>query len=178
MHSPRVEIRRIEMPFFGRRKRGTPPLSRGVFTIRKGIGFLQAGDFDAALREFRKVAASRNPETTRLVKGVANFYAYNTERFRKEAKKARIGNAHLIDFEAVNSGEAWSDVDIAAILVAPRNRFTTRFLSNFLGRTEEAIRFQRRYAAPSPLNSWTGETGKKYTRFTQNQRVAREIGLV
>jgi len=165
------------MPVFGRRKRG-PALSRGVFTIRKGIGFLQAGDFISALREFRKVAGSRNSGTSRLVRGVANFYAYNTERFRKEAKKARIGNANLMDFDAVNSGEAWSDVDIAAILVAPRNRFTTRFLSNFLGRTEEAIRFQRRYAASRPLNSWTGETGKKYTRFTQNQRVAREIGSV
>ena len=165
------------MPIFGRKNRG-PALSRGVFTIRKGIGFLQAGDFDTALREFRKIAGSRNPDTTRLVKSVANFYAYNTERFRKEAKKARIGNANLIDFDAVNSGEAWSDVDIAAILVAPNNRFTNRFLSNFLGRTVEAIRFQRRYAAPRPLNSWTGETGKKYTRFTQNQRVAREIGLV
>ncbi|KKL73933.1 hypothetical protein LCGC14_2069920 [marine sediment metagenome] len=166
------------MPIFGRNRKRTPTLSRGVFTIRKGIGFLQAGDFNAALREFRKVAGSRNSGTTRLVKSVANFYAYNTERFRKEAKKARIGNANLLNFAAVNSGEAWSDVDIAAILVAPCNRFTARFLSNFLGRTEEAIRFQRRYAASHPLNSWTGETGKKYTRFTQNQRVAREIGLV
>ena len=165
------------MPVFSRKKR-TPGLSRGVFTIRKGIGFLQAGDFDAALREFRKISASRNSGTSRLVKSVANFYAYNTERFRKEAKKARIGNANLLNFESVNSGEAWSDVDIAAILVAPRNRFTTRFLSSFLGRTEEAIRFQRRYAASSPLHSWTGETGKKYTRFTQNQRVARAIGIV
>lgn len=164
------------MPRFGRRKR-TSTVARGVFTIRKGIGFLQAGDFDAALREFRRVAASKNPETTRLVKGVANFYAYNTERFRKEAKKARIGNAHLIDFEPVNSGEAWSDVDIAAILVAPSNRFTNRFLSNFLGRTEEAIRFQRRYANGRPLSSWTAENGSKYTRFTQNQRVANELGV-
>lgn len=165
------------MPVFGHKKR-VPTLSRGVFTIRKGIGFLQAGAFDDALREFRKVASSRNPETSRLVKGVANFYAYNTERFRKEAKKVRIGNAHLIDFAAVNTGEAWSDVDIAAVLIAPRNRFTARFLSNFLGRTEEAIRFQRRYAISKPLNSWTDETGKKYTRFTQNQRVAGNIGLV
>jgi hypothetical protein len=174
-----VGIRRVEMPrFTGKKRKRAPTLSRGVFTIRKGIGFLQAGDYDAALGEFRKVAASKNPETARVVKGVANFYAYNTERFRKEAKKVRFGNAHLIDFEPVNTGEAWSDVDIAAILVAPNNRFTNRFLSSFLGRTEEAIRFQRRYATAKPLSSWVAEDGNKYTRFTQNQRVAGRLGLV
>jgi len=166
------------MPRFTVRKERTPALSRGVFTIRKGIGFLQAGDYNAALKEFRKVSASRHPGTSRLVRGVANFYAYNTERFRKEAKKVRFGNAHLIDFDAVNTGDAWSDVDIAAVLVAPNNRFTNRFLSNFLGRTEEAVRFQRRYATSSPLGSWTAENGRKYTRFTQNRRVAGEVGLV
>ena len=166
------------MPRFTIRRKRTPTLSRGVFTIRKGIGFVQAGEFDAALLEFRKVSASRNSGTSRLVKGVANFYAYNTERFRKEAKKVRFGNANLIDFEPVNSGDAWSDVDIAAILVAPSDRFTNHFLSNFLGRTEEAIRFQRRYATAKPLISWTAENGTKYTRFTQNRRVSRELGLV
>jgi hypothetical protein len=152
-------------------------LARGVFTIRKGIGFLQAGDFESALRCFRSVAASRNPSTTRLVKSVANFYAYNTERFRKESKKATFGNANLMDAFAGNSGDAWSDVDIAAVLVAPTNQFTTRFLAQFLGRTEEAIRFQRRYAFGSPLSSWTSEKGNKYTRFTQTQRVVGELGV-
>lgn len=164
------------MPRFTRRK-NTPRLARGVYTIRKGIGFLQAGDYDAALREFRSVAASRNPNTTRLVKSVANGYAYYTEIFRKEAKKARIGNAHLMDLVPGNNRDAWSDVDIAMVLVAPSNRFTTRFLAQFLGRTEEAVRFQRRYAFGRPLSSWVSEKGNRYTRFTQTQRVAQRLGL-
>jgi hypothetical protein len=166
------------MPRFSIRRRREPKLARGVFTVRRGIGFLQADDFDSALREFRSVAASRNPTTCRLVKSVANGYAYHTERLRKESKKARIGNAHLMDLVPGNRRDAWSDVDIAMVLVAPTNRFTTQFLARFLGRTEEAVRFQRRYVFGSPLESWVSESGKRYTRFTQNQRVARELGLV
>ena len=164
------------MPRFTNRNR-TPKVARGVFTVRKGIGFLQAGDFNSALRQFRSVASSRHPGTTRLVRSVANFYAYNTERFRKESKKARFGNANLMDAFAGNSGDAWSDVDIAAVLVAPTNQFTTRFLAQFLGRTEDAVRFQRRYAFGSPLSSWVSEKGNKYTRFTQTQKVTRELGV-
>jgi hypothetical protein len=166
------------MPNFGFRRRTTPQVARGVVTIRKGTGFLQAGDFDAALREFRSVAASIHPGTTRLVKSIANGYAYHTERFRKESKKARIGNAHLMELVPGNRTDAWSDVDIAMVLVAPTNRFTTRFLARFLGRTEEAIRFQRRYAFGRPLSSWVSEKGDRYTRFTQNRLVAKRLGLV
>ncbi len=166
------------MPRLSIYKKRTSNLSKGIFTVRKGLEFLQTSNLEAALREFRKVAGSKSPKTSRLIKSVANFYAYNTERLRKESKKARFGNAHLIDFNSVNSGEAWSDVDIAAILVAPNVRFVNLFLSSFLGRTEEAVRFQRRYASPMPLSSWTAEDGKKYTRFTQNQRVAKELGLI
>lgn len=164
------------MPRF-RRTRNTPTLARGVYTIRQGIGFLQAGDFDSALREFRKVAASRNPSTSRLVKGVAGFYIYNTERARKESRKAQYGNSHLMNFTDSNSGAAWSDVDIAAVLVAPRNRFTTQFLAAFLGRSEEAVRFQRRYAFGRQLESWSAENGRHYTRATQTRRVAQQLGL-
>lgn len=164
------------MPRFTR-KRNTPTLARGVFTVQKGIGFLQAGDFDSALREFRRVAASRNSNTSRLVKAVAGFYIYNTERARKESRKAQYGNSHLMNFTDSNSGAAWSDVDIAAVLVAPRNRFTTQFLAAFLGRSEEAVRFQRRYAFSQPLPSWKAENGRHYTRFTQNKRVVRQLGL-
>lgn len=165
------------MPRFTLRRTRTPKLARGVLTIRKGIGFLQAGDFDNALRSFRSVSASRHPSTSRTVRSVANFYAYNTERFRKESKKATFGNANMIGTYAGNSGDAWSDVDIAAVLVAPTSQFTTRFLAQFLGRTEEAIRFQRRYAFGSPLSSWVSEKGNKYTRFTQTQRVVNELGV-
>lgn len=166
------------MPRFTIRRQTTPQMARGVYTIRKGIGFLQAGDYDTALREFRSVAASRHPGTSRLVRSVANFYAYNTERVRKEARKVSFGNARLMGVRAGNARDAWSDVDIAAILVAPNNRFTAQFLARFLGRTEEAIRFQRRYAFSRPLPSWTSESGQKYTRFTQNRRVARKLGVV
>lgn len=164
------------MAIFNRQAQ-TSRTSRGVYTIRLGIGFLQAGDFESALRQFRSVAGSRNTNTTRLVKSVANFYAYNTERFRKESEKVRRGNAHLMEAYAGNGGDAWSDVDIAAVLVAPNNRFTTHFLSQFLGRSEEAIRFQRRYAFGTPLSSWEDEVGNRYTRFTQTRKVTRTLGV-
>ena len=166
------------MPRFSIRRRTAPAVARGVFTIRKGVGFLQAGDFDSALREFRNVAASRHPSTLRLVKSVASGYAFHTERLQRESKKAQMGNARLMHLRAGNKGDAWSDVDIAMVLVAPSNRFTNRFLSRFLGRTEEAIRFQRRYASKLLLRSWTSENGTRYTRFTQNKRVASRLGLL
>lgn len=167
------------MVFFGLRKQNRQNLARGVFTIRKGIGFLQANDFETALAEFRRVAGSKNSKTSRLVKAVAAGYAYHTERFRKENEKTRYGNAHLLDLSyPANQGEAWSDVDIAMVLVAPTNSFTTQFLASFLGRTVEGIRFQRRYAFDIPLNSWSGEEGHNYTRFTQNQRVARQLEVM
>ena len=167
------------MSFLGLRRQNQHDFARGVFTIRKGIGFLQAGDFDSALGEFRRVTGSKNPNTSRLVKAVANGYAYHAERFRKETKKVRYGNANLLDLSyPANSGEAWSDVDIAMVLVAPTNAFTTRFLASFLGLPVEDIRFQRRYVFDAPLHSWSGEEGKNYTRFTQNQRVARRLELV
>ena len=165
------------MSRFSFRRQPASTTVRGVFTIRKGIGFLQAGDFDNALREFRSVVSSRHPGTSRLIKSVANGYAYNTERLRKESKKARLGNAHLMDLVPGNSRDAWSDVDIAMVLVAPTNRFTTQFLARHLGRTEEAVRFQRRYASGQLLCSWTAENGERYTRFTQNRRVTCALGL-
>jgi hypothetical protein len=76
-----------------------------------------------------------------------------------------------------NRKDAWSDVDIAAVLVAPNNVFTTNFLVRFLGRTGEAIRFQRRYVSDQLLASWLAETGNKYTRFTQAHTVARKVGI-
>lgn len=165
------------MPDFSFRRRTVPDIARGVFTIQKGIEFLQINDFDKALREFRSVAVSRNPKTLRLIKSVASGYAFHTERLRRESKKAQMGNARLMSLMPGNKGDAWSDVDIAMVLIAPNNHFTTRFLSRFLGRTEEGIRFQRRYAFNRPLISWTSENGNRYTRFTQNQRVARRLGL-
>ncbi len=165
------------MPIFNTRTSRAPTVARGVFTIRKGIGYLHVGAFDLALREFRKVVGSRNPRTTHLVKSVAAFYAYNAERCRKEHRKVRFGNAHLMHLVPGNSGDAWSDVDIAAVLVAPNDRFTNEFLSSFLGRSVEAVRFQRRYASESLLSSWTNERGSKYTRYTQNQRVATRLGV-
>lgn len=164
------------MPLF-QNKKNTYQLARGVFTIKRGVSYLEVGNFDSALREFRRVAASKNPNTNRLVRSVAAFYAYNTERARKESKKARFGNSNLIKFSPVNSGLAWSDVDIAAVLIADQTPFMDLFLCAFLGRTHEAIRFQRRYVLGTPLLSWVAENGRYYTRYTQAQRVARELGL-
>ena len=165
------------MPRFGNRKRQNVKLARGVFTIRRGIGFLQAGEYDNALREFRKVIGSRHHQTSQLVRGVASFYAYNTVRFRKEQEKIRRGNGHAMALPPGNTRDAWSDVDIAAVMVTPRNRFTSQFLVRFLGRTGEAIRFQRRYVSDNPLPSWTAETGNQYTRFTQACTVAEKMGI-
>lgn len=153
-------------------------LARGVLTLRKGITLLQQGQFDAALREFRSVVSSKHPRTSRLVRSVADFYAYNTERLRKEAKKVQAGNANVMSFPQATRGDAWSDVDIAAVLVAPTNVFTSRFLSRFLGRSPEAVRFQRRYAFSNALGSWKQESGERYTRYTQNQQVAQKLGLL
>jgi hypothetical protein len=164
------------MAIFTAKKRNKK-LARGVYTVRKGIGFLQAGDFESASREFRRVVASNSPKTSGLVRSVASFYAYNTARLRKESKKIHFGNAHLMEASAGNGGDAWSDVDIAAVLIAPTNHFTTRFLAQFLGRSEEAVRFQRRYAFGAPLPSWVDEKGNKYTRFTQTQRVSSKLGV-
>ncbi len=156
------------------KKRGP---ARGIYTIRKGIGQVEMGKYELALRKFRSVASSRHPKTTRLVKSVASGYTYHTERLLREGKKASRGNAHLMSLHPGNSGDAWSDVDIAMVLVAPKCGFTTRFLAHFLGRTEEAIRFQRRYASGRLLGSWSSERGNRYTRFTQNQKVAGRLGV-
>lgn len=168
------------MPSFTRRPQAQRRTqARGIYTIRKGIGYLQANDFDSALTEFRKVIASKHPDTTRLVKSVASFYVYRTEVFRKEFKKVRYANANPIDLTATpNTRSAWSDVDIAAVLVTPDNRAMNFFLSAFLGRSPEAIRFQRRYAFSKPLRSWVTESGEHYTRFTQTRQVAARLGLV
>ena len=166
------------MSRFNIQRQATIAPARGVATIRKGLGFLQKSDYDNALREFRNVAASHHPKMLRLVKSAANGYAFHTERLRRESKKLKIGNARIMNLVPGNKGDAWSDVDIAMILVAPYTPFTADFLASFLGRTVEGIRFQRRYAFGDPLTSWVGEKGTRYTRFTQNQRVAHRLGLV
>ena len=168
------------MPNFTQRQRAPRNTqARGIYTIRKGIGYLQAKEFDAALGEFRKVIASTHPDTARLVKSVASFYVYRTEVFRKEFKKVRYANANPIDLNATpNSRSAWSDVDIAAVLVTPNTKAMNFFLAAFLGRSQEAVRFQRRYAFAKPLKSWTTESGQHYTRFTQTRQVAARLGLV
>jgi hypothetical protein len=166
------------MSRFNLQQQTTVAPARGVTTIRKGLRFLQKADYDNALREFRSVVASRHPKTLRLVKSAANGYAFHTERLRRESKKLTMGNARIMNLVPGNKGDAWSDVDIAMVLVAPFTPFTTDFLASFLGRTVEGIRFQRRYAFDAPLTSWVGEKGTRYTRFTQNQRVAHRLGLV
>jgi len=166
------------MSIFSFNRTSQATVARGVRTIRKGIAFLQVAEFDNALREFRSVSASRNPKTTRLVRSVAEFYAYNTEVLRKEVKKQAFGNANLIEVVPGNSRNAWSDVDIAAVLVTPATPDTNLILAGALGRTPEALRFQRRYATAQPLQSWEDETGERYTRYTQTRRVAARLGLV
>jgi len=165
------------MSLIFRNRKNKPALARGVYTVQQGVKHLNAGNYEDALSHFRSVSASRNPQTSRLIRSVASFYAYNTERLRKEAKKANFGNAHLMEFPTVSARDAWSDVDIAAVLIAPQDPNISRLLCRFLGRSREAIRFQRRYVFATPLQSWRAESGRRYTRFTQAQKVARELGL-
>lgn len=172
----KVQNVRVSQSSYRNVNEGQP--ARGVFTIRRGIGFLEAGDYRRAVAAFQSISGSSSRRIHPLVKAAASFYAYNAERLREESEKDDFGNANKLGREDRNRGRGWSDVDIAAVIVAPRSPFTTRFLSTFLDRSAEAIRFQRRYVFGYSLPSWDGETGEQYTRATQARKVARKLGLL
>lgn len=140
-----------------------------------GLNYLKAGKFQSAIKKFG-VASSE--EGTNLQRAVANMFAYEIAKYRREWKKRRYGNANLFAyFTEENTGKAWSDVDIAAVLLTPDTPRMNNFLSKFLGRNFEAIKFQRRYAYGQPLMSWLNESGKRYTRYTQTIAVSNRLGL-
>lgn len=143
--------------------------------VENGLMYLSRGKFKAAIKNFE--AAVRGGDGSNLQRDVAAFYMLNTAKYRREWKKRRYGNANLFLYDAEdNSGKAWSDVDIAAVLVAGNTPKINDYLSKFLGRNLEAIKFQRRYAYGRPLKSWLDESGGRYTRYTQTKNVQSRLG--
>jgi hypothetical protein len=143
--------------------------------LERGLAYLSRGKFKAAIKNFE--AAVRSGDGTNLQRDVAAFYMVNTAKYRREWKKRRYGNANLFWYDPEdNSGKAWSDVDIAAVLITPNSPKMNNYLSKFLGRNLEAIRFQRRYAYGRPLTSWRSESGERYTRYTQTVNVKGRLG--
>jgi hypothetical protein len=144
--------------------------------LAKGLKYMEKSHFKAAIKNFE--AAVRSGDGSNLERDAAAWWMVNTAKYRREWKKKRFGNANLFWYDSEdNNGRAWSDVDIAAILVTDNTRKMNMYLSKFLGRSTEAIRFQRRYAHGRPLKSWTAESGGRYTRFTQTQFVKDRLGV-
>jgi len=143
--------------------------------LTKGLNLMVVGKFKAAIKNFE--TAVRVGDGTNLERDVAAWWMVNAAKYRREWKKRRFGNAHLFAYtEGENSRKAWSDVDIAAVLLTPNTEKLNGYLTKFLGRSPEAVRFQRRYAYGRPLGSWRSESGKRYTRFTQTQNVKQRLG--
>jgi len=150
-------------------------MSKVLERSQKGIRYLETGKFKAAIKNFE--SAVRAGDGTNLQRDVAALFMVNTAKYRREWKKRRFGNAHLYWYNTEeNTGQAWSDVDIAAVLLTPNTRKMNNYLSKFLGRNQQAIKFQRRYAHGRPLTSWLGESGRRYTRYTQTKNVQSRLG--
>jgi len=150
-------------------------MSRTTEKLEKGLAYLSRGKFKAAIKNFE--SAVRSGDGTNLQRDVAAFYMVNTAKYRREWKKKRYGNANLFLYDSEdNTGKAWSDVDIAAVLITPNSSKMNTYLSKFLGRNFNAISFQRRYAYGRPLGSWRSESGERYTRYTQTVNVKDRLG--
>jgi hypothetical protein len=149
--------------------------NRTRIKLEKGLSYMAQGLFKAAIKNFE--AAVRSKDGSNLERDASAWWMVNTAKYRREWKKRRYGNANLFWYGDENNGQAWSDVEIAAVLITPDDRKMNGYLAKFLGRSPEAIRFQRRYAHGRPLKSWTAESGERYTRFTQTQHVKSRLGV-
>lgn len=142
----------------------------------RGLQYMERGKFKAAIKNFE--AAVRVGDGTNLERDAAAWWMVNTAKYRREWKKRWFGNANLFFYDLEdNNGRAWSDVDIAVVLLTPNSEKLNGYLTKFLGRSPEAIRFQRRYAHGRPLKSWIVESGERYTRFTQTRNVQNRLGV-
>jgi hypothetical protein len=150
-------------------------MSKTLQYLGNGLRYLERGKFKSAIRCFERGVVSG--DGTNLQRDVAAFFMVNTAKYRREWKKRRYGNANLFVYDIENNwGNAWSDIDIAVVLLTPNTEKMNEYLCKFLGRNLEAIKFQRRYAYGRPLNSWTDESGKRYTRYTQTKNVQHRLG--
>jgi len=143
--------------------------------INKALKYLDRRKVKEALKQFE--LAIREGDGHKLERDVAAWWMYNLAKYRREWKKRRYGNAHIYDYDEVNAWAAWSDIEIAVVLTAPNTRRINNYLTRFLGRNIEAIRFQRRYAHGQPLKSWQNESGERYVRYTQNKVVRTKLGF-
>lgn len=148
-------------------------MGRTVEKTRVGFNYLRKGKVKAAMVRFE--AAVRAGDGSNIERDVAAFFMVNTARYRRELKKLVYKNAYIMELKERNAWSGWSDVDIAAVLMSPDDPTMNRYLEKFLGRTPEAIRFQRRYACGQPLDSWKDEDGKRYTRYTQSNYVKGKL---
>jgi len=143
--------------------------------IIKGMKYMSRGDLRPAVKHFE--AGVRCGDGSNLERDVAAWWMFNVAKYKREWKKRRFGNANLYWYDEDNNGQAWSDVEIAVVLMTPDTLKLNSYLVKFLGRSFEAIRFQRRYADGHPLKSWRNERGDRYTRFTQCRNVKNKIGV-
>jgi len=143
--------------------------------LEKGLSYMAKGLFKAAIKNFE--AAVRSKDGSNLERDASAWWMVNTAKYRREWKKKRYGNANLFWYNDENTGKAWSDVEIAAVLITPDDGKMNGYLAKFLGRSPEAVRFQRRYANGRPLGSWKAESGERYTRFTQTRHVKSRLGV-
>lgn len=151
-------------------------MCKTIGKTKVGLNYLSKGKVKAALQRFEE--AVQIGDGSNLERDVAAFFMVNVAKYRREMKKKRLyKNGHPMSFNDVNSWDGWSDVDIAAVLISPNDSTINRYLQKFLGRSFEAIRFQRRYANGQPLDSWKEEDGKRYTRYTQAMHVKNKLGI-
>ncbi len=143
--------------------------------LARGLKYMETGKFKAAIKNFE--SAVRCNDGSNLERDAAAAFMVETAKYRREWKKKRFGNAHLFWYDDDNTGKAWSDVDIAMVLLAPDTKKVNTYLAKFLGRSPEAVRFQRRYANGRPLKSWRAESGARYTRYTQTKNVKTRLGV-
>jgi len=149
-------------------------MTRTRSKLNRGLAYMAQGKFKAAIKNFE--SAVRSGDGTNVERDASAWWMCNASTYRKEWKKQRYGNANLKTYDVDNGGNAWSDVEIAAVLLTPNTHRMNDYLVKFLGRSPEAIRFQRRYVHGRPLKSWLGESGERYTRYTQTKVVGNKIG--
>lgn len=154
----------------------TRKTSKTKVKLNRGLAHMENNLYKAAIKNFE--AAIRKGDGSNLERDAAAWWMVNAAKYRKEWKKEKFGNANLFWYSDLDHcGKAWSDVEIAAVLLAPNTARLNDYLAKFLGRTVEAVRFQRRYAYGRPLSSWTTESGKRYTRYTQTNYVKSKLGV-
>ena len=149
-------------------------MSKASEELGKGLECLMEDQFKEALKYLQSSIQSNG---TNLEHDAAAWWMMNVSKYRREWEKVNYGNANLFSYDDENNGKAWSDVEIAAVLLSHNSKKINLYLAKFLGRSSESVRFQRRYACGDVLNSWSDESGDRYTRYTQTAHVKGRLGV-